>query len=139
VPGSELAGPNGIEVSRDQRWMFVTATGSREIVRFDRQANPPARTAATLPVVPDNLRWTSDGKLLTVGANYVPPEECASPPCATGWSVVEIDPETLQATTIAGVDESAALQGASTALAVEDEIWIGTFSGDRVAYLPYPR
>jgi hypothetical protein len=36
------------------------------------------------------------------------------------------------------VDQTAALQGASTALAVDDEIWIGTFNGDRIGVLPKP-
>jgi hypothetical protein len=51
---------------------------------------------------------------------------------------VEIDPDTLEAKRVTGVDQSAALQGASTGLAVDDEIWIGTFRGDRVGYLQRP-
>ena len=35
-------------------------------------------------------------------------------------------------------DQNATLQGASTAIEVGDEIWIGTFRGDRVGYLPKP-
>jgi hypothetical protein len=138
VPGTELSGANGIELSPDERWMYVAAIGSREVVRFDRVASPVAKQSVTIGVRPDNLRWTDDGTLYTIGGNYVPPEECASPPCATGWSVVEIDPDTLEATRVTGVDESAAMQGASTAIAVGEEIWIGTFRGDRVGYLPRP-
>ena len=137
VPGTELAGANGIEVSRDGRYIYVAAFGNREIVRFDRQTTPPTKTAVSVGVVPDNLRWTEDRKLYTVGGN-VPPADCANPPCATGWSVVEVDPETMQATRITGVDQNAALQGAATAVLVDDEIWIGTFSGDRIGYLPKP-
>jgi hypothetical protein len=138
VPGTELSGANGIEVSADQRYLFVAAIGSREIVRFDRQTSPHAKEAVLIDIRPDNLRWTPEGKLYTAGGNFVPPAECASPPCSTGWSVVEVDPQTLQATRIGGVDQTAALQGASTALAVDDEIWVGTFNGDRIGYLPKP-
>jgi hypothetical protein len=138
VPGTELSGANGIELSPDQRWMYVAAIGSREVVRFDRQADPVAKQSITISVRPDNLRWTADGKLYTIGGNYVPPEQCSGPQCGTGWSVIEIDPETLEATRVTGVDQTATLQGASTALAVDDEIWIGTFRGDRVGYLPRP-
>jgi len=138
VPGTELSGANGIELSPDDRWMYVAAIGSREIVRFDRTARPAAKETITIGVRPDNLRWTDDGTLYTVGGNYVPPEQCANPPCATGWSVIEIDPQTLEATRVTGADQNAALQGASTAIAVGEEIWIGTFRGDRVGYLPRP-
>jgi hypothetical protein len=138
VPGTELSGANGIELSPDERWMYVAAIGSREVVRFDRAADPVSKQVTTLEVRPDNLRWTDDGTLYTIGGNFVPPSQCATPPCATGWSVVEIDPDTLEAKRVAGVDQNAALQGASTGLAVGDEIWIGTFRGDRVGYLPRP-
>jgi hypothetical protein len=138
LPGTELSGPNGIELSPDQRYMYVAALGSREIVRFDRQADPMTRESATLSVRPDNLRWTPEGKLYTAGGNYVNPADCAAPPCATGWSVIEIDPDTLEATRVVGADQNAALQGASTGLVVDDEIWIGTFRGDRVGYFSRP-
>jgi hypothetical protein len=66
----------------------------------------------------------------------VPPAECATPPCQTGWSVIEVDPDTLAARRVAGVDQAATLQGASTALRVGDAIWIGTFRGNRIGRLP---
>jgi hypothetical protein len=138
VPGTELSGANGIEVSPDERWMYVAAIGSREVVRFDRAADPITKQSVTIDVRPDNLRWTDEGTLYTIGGNFVPPAQCSTPPCATGWSVVEIDPDTLEAKRVTGVDQTAALQGASTGLAVGGEIWIGTFRGDRVGYLPRP-
>jgi hypothetical protein len=134
VVGTELAGANGIELSPDQRWLFVAAIGSGEVVRYDRNAKPLAKQAVKVDIRPDNLRWGASGKLYTVGGNLAA-AECASPPCATGWSVYEIDPQTMQATRVAGADPAATLQGASTALPIGNEIWIGTFSGDRVGYL----
>jgi len=136
VPGTELSGANGIVVSSDDRRVFVTAIGTREMVRFDRSVSPPGKATVELPVAPDNIRWTTDGTLYTIGANVVPPGECATPPCQTGWSVIEVNPDTLAATRVAGADQNATLQGASTGLRVGNEIWIGTYSGDRIGYLP---
>jgi hypothetical protein len=133
-----LSGANGIELSPDQRWMFVAAFGSREIIRFDRSAKPMTKQSVQIPVLADNLRWTENGKLYTTGGNFVPPSECAAQPCSTGWSIIEIDPQTLQTQRVAGVDQTATLQGASTALAVGNEIWVGTYNGDRIGYLPKP-
>jgi DNA-binding beta-propeller fold protein YncE len=138
IPGTELAGANGIELSPDDRFMYVAAFGSREVVRFDRTKTPMAKQVVQVSVLPDNLRWTANGKLYTAGINFVAPAQCASPPCSTGWSVYEIDPGSLQATRIAGMDQNAALQGATTALAVGGDIWVGTYSGDRLGYLPKP-
>ncbi len=125
VPGTELSGPNGIELSADDRYMFVAAFGGREVVRFDRDPNPVPKASVAVDIAPDNLRWTEAGALLTVGNNTTP---------QTGWAIYQIDPSAMTAARIAGVGQDAALQGAATALQVGDEIWIGTFSGDRVGY-----
>lgn len=138
IQGTEMSGANGILVSADDRWMYVSVFGTREVIRFDRSAKPLAGKSVKVSVNPDNLRWGDDGKLYTAGVNYVPPEECASPPCSTGWSVFRIDPQTLSATRITGVDQTATMQGASAAVAAGNEIWVGTYSGDRIGYLPRP-
>jgi hypothetical protein len=79
--------------------------------------------------MPDNIRWGDDGLLYTVGDN--PPDE-------GGWSVFSINPETLETRRVTGVDRAAAMQKASVAVPVGSEIWIGTYSGDRIGYLPRP-
>ena len=138
IPGTAMSGANGILVSADDRWMYVNAFGTREVIRFDRTAKTLTGKSVKVSVNPDNLRWGDDGMLYTVGVNYVPPEECTSPPCSTGWSVFRIDPQTLSAARIAGVDQTATMQGASAAAPAGNEIWIGTYSGDRIGYLPRP-
>ena len=97
-----------------------------------------APLAGGIAEIAERLGRAASASLYTIGGNFVPPAQCATPPCATGWSVVEVDPDTLEAKRVTGVDQNAALQGASTSLAVGDEIWIGTFRGDRVGYMPRP-
>jgi hypothetical protein len=138
IQGTELSGANGIEVSSDNKWVYVAASGTREIIRFNRTENPVTAEKVQISIVPDNIRWGDDGMLYTAGSNYVPPEECENPPCETGWSVFSIDHETLKAKRVTGVDQTATMQNASSAIAVGNEIWVGTFSGDRIGYLPKP-
>ena len=135
VAGTELSAPNGIALSADERWMYVNAFGTHEVVRYDRTANPITSQTVAVTVGPDNIRWGDDGLLYIVGLNYVAPADCASPPCQTGWSVFSIDPDTLAAKRVAGADQTAALQGASAAVSVGNEIWIGTYNGNRIGYL----
>jgi sugar lactone lactonase YvrE len=125
IPGTELSGPNGVELSPDGRFLFLAAFGGRRVVRVDLGPDraPPASVA--LDIAPDNLRWTERGTLLTVGNNTTPD---------TGWTIYEIDAATMTALRVMGVDRNATLQGAATALEVDGEIWIGTFNGDRVGY-----
>ncbi|HEY0962005.1 MAG TPA: SMP-30/gluconolactonase/LRE family protein [Pseudomonadales bacterium] len=133
IDGTELSGANGIAVSPDERYIYVAAFGSREIVRFDTSTMPIGKEAVSVDIVPDNVRWSDDGKLLVAGGN-APQEGCEGAACQTGWSVIEVDPETLEVTRIGGADQNAALQGVSSALQVDGNIWVGTFNGDRVGY-----
>jgi hypothetical protein len=132
LPGTELSLPNGIDVSKDERYIYVAAIGSQELVRFDRRATPMAKRVVSLPIRPDNVHWASNGKLLTAGPNYVAPSVCSGAGCATGWSVLEVDPETLAFTRLGGADQTAAMQAVSAAMRVGDDIWVGS-NDDRVA------
>lgn len=127
VPDTRLSGPNGIELSADGRYLFVAAFGGRSVLRFDRGPNPAPPASVSLDIAADNLRWSERGTLLTVGSNAQG---------GTGWTVYEIEPGTMRASPLAGADGRATLQGASTALQVGSEIWIGTPGGDRVGYFP---
>lgn len=136
IEGTELSGANGIAVSDDERFIYVAAFGTREIVRFDRSSTPIGKQAVSIDIVPDNIRWGSPGKLLTAGGNYVSPDVCTGPTCATGWSILEIDAETLAVTRVGGADQNASIQGVSSALQVGNNLWVGSFNDDRIGYLP---
>jgi len=126
IDGTMEHAPNGIVVSDDGRYIFIAAFGGHSLVRFDRSQTPVASTSVALDIAPDNVRWGETGKLLTAGNNND----------GNGWSVVEVDAGTMEATVVGSFDQSIAMQGISTALQVNDELWVGTYSGDRIAYFP---
>lgn len=133
VPGTELSGANGIALTDDERWLFVAAYGTHEIVRFDRSVSPPSKTVIPLGITADNVRWNDSGDLLISGLNV---EGCTDEPC--GWSVVALDPEALTVSPVVRMDGSITMQGVATALQVGDELWLGTYSGDRLGIVPLP-
>ena len=138
IPGTELSGANGILLVRG--W-------PRDVRRGLGHARPGAlRTqgrqrdrSAVVPVdfAPDNLRWTRDGKLLVAGQKFAARRE--GPAGLDGWTVALVDPDTLKVTKVREVDGTAPFQGVSSALEVGDEIWVGPFRGDRIAWFPKPR
>jgi hypothetical protein len=132
LAGTELSLPNGIDVSKDERYVFVAAIGSQEVVRFDRRATPATKRVVAVPIRPDNVHWGPNGKLLTAGPNYVAPTVCSGAGCATGWSVLEVDPETLAFSRLGGADQTAAMQRVSSAMRVGDDIWVSS-NDDRIA------
>jgi hypothetical protein len=133
LPGTEVAGANGIEVSKDGKWIYVAAWGSQEFVRFSHDNGPLKKEAVKLGFCPDNLRWAPDGKLLAAGQNTIP-GPAGRFPAFKGWTVVKIDPETLEITEVAKDDGGLPLQNVSVAIEVDGTLWLGVFSGDRVGY-----
>lgn len=138
LPDTELVTPNGIDVSPDERFLYVAQSALRDLVRFDRRTTPMERHVVSLPVSPDNLHWGRPGRLLTAGANPRAPEPCGEAGCNRGWSVVEVDVESWSVTPLGGADASAAMQRVSAAVELDGEIWVSTHTGDRIARFPRP-
>ncbi len=124
IPGSEVAAPNGIVVSDDGRYIYIAAFGSRELVRLDTASDPVAQTSVSLDIALDNVRWGAPGKLITAGGNVE----------GGGWSVVEVDADTLEVVNLGSFGGDVAMQGVSSALQMNDEIWVGTYNGDHIGY-----
>lgn len=131
IAGTEMSGANGIVVSPDGRTIFVSAYGTHELVRFERTDGGVRRQVAKLPITPDNLHWKAGGKLIIAGPNYP-----AAGPGDASWSVLEVDPQTLASKKLAGGARPTGMLGVTAAIQVGDTIWLGTFSGNRVGYLP---
>ncbi|MGE0388248.1 MAG: SMP-30/gluconolactonase/LRE family protein [Gammaproteobacteria bacterium] len=136
IPGSAVAGANGIEVSADGRRMFVAAWAGRELVRFDRGSQLAGRKSVKLDFMPDNLRWAPDGSLLVAGQNAMVKGAEAGHVQPKGWAVVRVDPETLEVTPLLRDDGTSPLQGVASALQVGDRIWLGSFQSDRIGHTP---
>jgi len=146
VQGTELPYANGIEVSADGQEIYVASSGGYEVIAYSR-SNPARRLRATEPLtfVPDNLHMGSDGRLVTAGLTIDDPVcgDLAGPEefdlekfaaCPRPFIVRAVNPQTMEGTNLA---TSAAIQKFSNitmGLQVGDEIWIGTFAGDRIAY-----
>jgi sugar lactone lactonase YvrE len=147
VRGTELPANNGIEVSADGREIYVASSGLQTIVAFSH-SNPARELRTTRPLgfTPDNVHLAPDGRLVTAGmANDV--AECGGPPgpqhdieklskCPRPTIVAAIDPKTMQHTVIATTTATPDFSNATMALPVGNQVWIGSFSGDRIARAP---
>ena len=140
LEGTELPGNNGIDTSPDDQEFYVVSSGLKRIVAFSR-ANPstPLRFAQLKEFAPDNVRWVG-GRLIAAGMIDDEPS-CGGPPrtregiqCARGYIASAIDPKTMATTEIARGPATPAFKGTATAIPVGDELWLGSFNADRVAY-----
>jgi len=121
IPGSEASGANGVELSSDGRTLYVAAWGSQSFIRMSRGRTPVERQEIPLGFRVDNLHYARDGSLLAAGQ-------------ATGASeIVKIDPKTLAVTKLVHRMDDASFAGGTVAVEVGSQLWVGSFSGDRIA------
>ena len=133
VPGTELSGDNGLLVSKDSQWLFVNDYGRKAVYKVPLGRSGEIRHVST-DFRPDNLRWAPDGQIIATG-QFVNLDNRND---LHGWAAVKIDPETLKATPYLKVAGSAAFDNGTTTLAVGNDLYIGTYRGDRVAVIPAP-
>lgn len=141
LPGTELSANNGIETSPDDREFYVASTTTKRIVAFARNnTSKPLRVAQLKEFGPDNVRWTNDNRLITAGMIDDEPA-CGGAPkteegirCPRGYVVVTIDPKTMAVTELARGPATPAFTGTAIAMRVGDDLWLGSFNADRLAY-----
>jgi hypothetical protein len=130
VPGSDMVGPNGIEVSPDGATLFAAETTKNRIMSIPTLGGQPTEVAR-VPLSPDNLRWTDAGTLLTTGNKFEPVTEAVlraclrqGVGCPLGFDVVEVDPAAGTSETVFST-ETADYRYPTVAAPVGREIWVG--------------
>jgi hypothetical protein len=141
LAGTELPADNGIETSPDDKEFFVASTTLKRVVAFSRSdPGKPLRFAQLSEFGPDNIRWTADNRLITAGMIDNEPA-CGGPPkteagirCARGYVAATIDPKTMTVKELARGPATPAFTGTAIAMRVGNELWLGSFYADRLAY-----
>jgi DNA-binding beta-propeller fold protein YncE len=131
IPGSEASGANGLEISKDGKWLYVAAWGSQNFFRVSRGGSPVKRDAVPLGFRVDNLHWAPDGSLLAAGQGGAVPAQTTN--------VVKIDPETLKVQELIRHPDTPEFGFGTVALPVGKEIWVGSFRSNRIAVFPAAR
>ena len=131
VPGSEASAANGLEISKDGKWLYVAAWGSQSFYRVSLGEAPPKRQDIPLGFRVDNVRWAADGNLLAAGQG-------GAAPASQTTNVVKINPNTLQVQEIIRHPNGDTFGSGTVAVEVGKEIWVGSFRGDRIARFPVP-
>jgi hypothetical protein len=144
MPQPPIAAPNGIVASPDGKVLYVAAWGDGKLHLIQRGGHD---AASGLPLAlppgfhPDNIRWTAQGMLMIAGQTATPAEILQSlqgPVSTVPFEVIQVDPRTRQVTEVLSDAGSPLFGGASVAIPVGREIWIGSFRGDRIARYPAP-
>ena len=136
IAGTDMPFPNGIERSADGAVLFVSSYAGGELRKID-VANGTV-TARMELLRPDNITWSSEGRLLVAGGADSLSEtltcgaEVVDAGCGAGFEVVSVDPETLRGELILA-HRGAPIGGVSVALEASGYLYLGAFTGDRIA------
>ena len=133
VPGSELSGDNGLLASPNGKTLYINAYGTKEIWRGPLDGRGQ-KASAKVEFNPDNLRWAPDGTIFVTG-QFLNPANLAGP---NDWGVARLNPETMFVSTIITAPGMKEFDNATTAVVAGNTLWLGTFKGDRIAYMPAP-
>ena len=149
IPGTGLAGNNGIEISLDEKEFYVVSFGAHTVVAFSR-ADPrtPLRQTIAPGFMPDNLRW-SGNRLIGAGPMFDEPacggtrlavvDNPILTACHRGFMVAQLDPKTMAWTILAYAEPNPAVSTVATGVVVGDTLWIGAAAADAIAYRALPR
>jgi hypothetical protein len=137
VPGSLMAATNGIAASPDSKRLFVTGWVDSTLHILSRGQIPHTHeTVALGGGRPDNIRDTTDGGLLITlqSGSVADVFNCTRDPvCRVGFKVLRYDPATAQLETLLDEPANPVFGGASSAVVIGNELWVGTFQGNRIA------
>jgi sugar lactone lactonase YvrE len=142
VPGSEAAGANGLEISKDGKWYYLAEWGNRSFMRLSRGQTPVKRDEISLGFRVDNVRWAPDGLLFVAGQGGADAGRgqargaAGAPPTAPTSVVGKVDPKTLKYQEIINYPSSAEVSFATVAVQIGKELWVGSSRGDRIARYP---
>ncbi len=146
IPGSEGPGLNGVEASKDGKYLYASAWATGEIIRYTRGQSPPQKKViGKVNFHADNIRWQPDGSLVTAGQTGSVDEvleEClANQRCTkTASSVAIVDPNSGKVReVVSGYPSNGEFDLSTAALLIGKEVWVGSIGrGARIARFPLP-
>ena len=137
VPGSEGPFPNGVVIAPDEKALFINMYLAGEVRKLDLTTGTVVASYAGGR--PDNSTWDSGGRLLVAThtadlADLTACTDLAEGSCPFAFRIVSLDPEDLSAQTVLE-HAGPPMGGATVALEMDGELYLGTFAGDRIARL----
>lgn len=130
LPGSESSGPNGLEMSKDGKWLYIGGWGNQTVIRLSRGAAQVKRDAVPAGFRVDNLRWASNGILIAAGQGGTAPSQTSH--------IATVNPTTMRLEEVVKRPYNEVFSVGTVAIRVGNEYWLGSVRGDRIAVFQAP-
>ncbi len=115
---------------------------SRSVTRISLVDDQIEPVTTQLSFLPDNIRYSADGSLLVTGQDtniltvVLLTNGTSIEVSPSDTSVVELDPETMEISKVLNLPKFRAFGGGTTALYVDNDLWISSFRAQRIMVLP---
>lgn len=138
LPDSAGSVPNGLEISSDERFLFINMYANNEVRKYDLLTSHTAAVANVKHI--DNSAWGADGRLWVAShtGNWRALLACfddASQTCGLAFEIVAIDPTSMEAKTVFA-QQGAPMGAATVAVRAGENVYMGSFIGDRLLRAP---
>ncbi len=137
IAGTDGAMPNGIVASPDGRYVYMNATAEHSVRKVEVATGRELGRAAV--DTPDNARRAPDGRILIASlARDLTGEDfgvCVSiqqGACSIPFRIVALDPDSMTIVETLYESDGAPMGAGTVGLRVGDELFIGSFHGDRI-------
>ena len=127
IPGTEMSGPNGIEISPDGQTLYVASWGRQAFTKWRKGTAASQRQSLPVGFRIDNLHRAPDGMILAVGQG----EKLTK--------LVKIDPDVMKIVFETEIADTPSFYAGTGAVQVGNEIWIGSYRVPNVAVVRLPR
>lgn len=136
MKGSKSPFPNGIAVNSTGDSVFLNSYMGDEVLKISFPEGELLGSASIRR--PDNSHWTATGELLIASQNAPSLDTlaCFDPEpdteaCGAAFDIVRLNPDTMAATSVFS-HHGAPMGAASVAIEVEDALYLGSFTGNRI-------
>lgn len=141
IGGSESGFPNGLQLSKDGRYLFLNTSVDGYVHKIDRHKGERVASSDKLPHL-DNMQWDQNGKLLVASMTTglfesVRCLEIGPANCGGAFNIVRLDPETLHSEIVFEHKGGQPLGAATVAAHVGEYLYIGSYAGNRLVKVPY--
>ncbi len=137
IEGTDGVMPNGIAASADGKTLYLNVTMQSEVRKIDVATGKLLGTASVK--MPDNVTWAPDGKRLLVASlhgfettNFGVCVDVQQGACPIPFSIQAVDADTMTALGPVYESTGAPMGGGTVGLQVGDELFVGSFTGDRI-------
>ena len=139
IPGSELPLNNGVELSKDGKWVYAVSWPDASVTRLPVDPADGKASKVKLDFYPDNIRWTYDGRIAAAGQFNTTPERVDAcnrtndPHCAIDYRAAAIDPRTMTVKRLYEGKGTFRFGMATTALKTSHGLWLSAARSQCVA------